>query len=62
MIDWEKLATPPKPVPDIMRAASTIMHRKRTEQSMRAFEKWFDQEDKFYFSTMEAHMLDRRVK
>jgi hypothetical protein len=62
MIDWNAIATPPSEVPDIMRAASTLMHRKTTPQSMRPFEKVFDQEDKYYFSTHEAHALDRRNK
>jgi hypothetical protein len=62
MIDFEALAIPPHEVPDIMRAASTLMHRKTTPQSMRAFEKVFDHEDKYYFSTSEAHALDRRTK
>jgi hypothetical protein len=38
------------------------MHRKTTPQSMRTFEKVFDHEDKYYFSTHEAHALDRRTK
>ena len=62
MIDWHAIAIPPKAVPDIMRAASTLMHRKTTPQSMRAFEQVFDNEDKYYFSTSEAHALDRRTK
>lgn len=62
MIDWNAMATPPSEVPDIMRAASTLMHRKTTPQSMRLFEKVFDREDKHYFSTSEAHALDRRTK
>lgn len=62
MIDFEALATPPHDVPDLMRAASDLMHRKKTPQSMRTFEKVFDNEDKYYFSTSEAHALDRRAK
>lgn len=62
MIDWEAIATPPSEVPDIMRAASTLMQRKTTPQSMRPFEQVFDKEDKYYFSTHEAHALDRRTK
>lgn len=62
MIDWNAIAKPPHDVPDIMRAASTLMHRKTTPQSMRTFEKVFDHEDKYYFSTSEAHALDRRTK
>lgn len=62
MIDWNAIATPPQEVPDIMRAASALMHRKTTPQSMRTFEQVFDKEDKYYFSTSEAHALDRRTK
>lgn len=62
MIDWNAIATPPHAVPDLMRAASALMHRKNTPQSMSAFEKVFDHEDKYYFSTSEAHTLDRRTK
>jgi hypothetical protein len=61
-MNWEEFAAPPREVPDIMRAASTLMHRKTTPQSMRAFERVFDNEDKYYFSTSEAHALDRRNK
>jgi hypothetical protein len=62
MIDWNAIATPSSEVPDIMRAASTLMRRKTTSQSMRPFEKVVDQQDKYYFSTIEAHTLDRRTK
>jgi hypothetical protein len=62
MIDWNAIATLPAEIPDIMRAASALMHRKTTPQSMRTFEKVFDNEDKYYFSTHEAHALDRRTK
>jgi hypothetical protein len=62
MIDWNAIAKPPHEVPDIMRAASILMHRKKTPQSMRAFEQVLDNEDKYYFSTSEAHALDRRAK
>jgi hypothetical protein len=62
MIDWEAVAKPPHDIPDIMRAASKLMHRKTTPQAMRAFEKVFDNEDKYYFSTAAAHALDRRTK
>lgn len=62
MIDWNAIATPPAEIPEVMRAASTLMHRKKTPQSMRVFEKVFDHEDKYYFSTSEAHALDRRAK
>lgn len=61
MIDWKAMATPPREVPEIMRAASTLMHRKKTAQEMRLFEKVFDREDKYYFSASEAHALDRRA-
>lgn len=65
--DLQKMARIPAPVPDIMRASSTLMHRQTSEQRMRQFEKVFDHEDKhypykYYFSTEAAHMLDRRAK
>lgn len=62
MIDWNAISKPPRPIPDIMRAAACIMYRKETEQAMRAFEKVLDHEDKRYFSGSEAHALDRRTK
>lgn len=62
MIDWNEIAKPPRKIPDLMRAASKLMHDKENAKSIRAFEKVFDQEDKYYFSSSEAHALDRRTK
>jgi hypothetical protein len=60
-MNWQEFARPPHDVPDIMRAAACLMYRKDTPQSMRTFEKVLDHEDKYYFSTSEAHALDRRI-
>jgi hypothetical protein len=62
MIDWNAIAAPPKAVPDIMRAASALMHRETDPQRMSYFGRTFDNQDKYYFSTSEAHALDRRTK
>jgi hypothetical protein len=62
MIDWNAMATPPKEVPDVMRVAAKLMYRETCRQSMRSYERLLDIDDKYYFSTSEAHALDRRTK
>jgi hypothetical protein len=61
MIDWKEVATPTGEIPELMSAAACLMYRKKTEQEMRVFEKVLDSQDKYYFSTHEAHALDRRA-
>jgi hypothetical protein len=61
MVDWHDIATPAGEIPELMIAAACLMYRKKTEQEMRVFEKVLDKQDKYYFSTSEAHALDRRV-
>jgi hypothetical protein len=61
-MNWEAIAKPPHEVPDLMTAASKLMYRASNSQSFRAFEKVLVSEDKYYFSTSEAHALDRRAK
>lgn len=58
MIDFEKL---PREVPDQMRPMAKLMYNRSPLQASSIFEKVLDREDKYYFSSSEAHALDRRI-
>lgn len=56
MSNWQAIAAPPT-----MRDAARVLCARRQERVNSVFEKVLDHKDKYYFSSSEAHSLDRRI-